>query len=109
MNKIRRGDEVVVLTGREKGSRGTISRVILDAHGRPDRVVVDGLNLMSRHTRPNPQKNDPGGVVKREAPLHASNVALYNPETARSERVRIRRGENGKNIRVFAKTGKEVA
>ena len=109
MNKIRRGDEVVVLAGREKGARGAVSRVIRDAAGRPARVVVDGLNLMSRHTRPNPQKNDPGGVVKREAPMHASNVALYNPETARPERVRIRRAENGKNIRVFAKSGKEVA
>lgn len=109
MNKLRRGDEVVVLAGREKGSRGTISRMILDARGRPARVVVDGLNLASRHTKPNPQKNDPGGVVKREAPLHASNVALYNPETARPERVRIRRGENGRNTRVFAKSGKEVA
>lgn len=108
MNKIRRGDEVVVLAGREKGARGTISRVILDALGRPEKVVVDGLNLVSRHTRPNPQKNDPGGVVKREAPLHASNVALYNPETARPERVRIGRGENGRNIRVFVKSGKEV-
>ena len=109
MNKIRRNDEVVVLAGREKGARGTISRVILDASGRPERVVVDGLNLVSRHTRPNPQKNDPGGVVKREAPMHASNVALYNPETARPERVRIRRGENGKSVRVFVKSGKEVA
>ena len=109
MNKIRKGDEVVVLAGRERGSRGTVSRVILDAFGKPARVVVDGLNLASRHTRPNPQKNDPGGVVKREAPLHASNVALYNPETARSERVRIRRAENGRRVRVFAKSGKEVA
>ena len=109
MNKLRKGDEVVITAGREKGARGAVARVILNALGKPDRVVVEGLNLVSRHTRPNPQKNDPGGVVKREAPIHASNVALYNPETARPERVRIRRAENGKLIRVFAKTGKEVA
>lgn len=106
MNKIRRGDEVIVLSGRDKTRRGTVRKVLLDEFGKPERVIVDGINLVTHFDRPNPQKNEPGGVVKREASLHASNVALVSDE-GKAMRVKIRKGEKNKRMRV-APDGKEI-
>ncbi|MGI9338810.1 MAG: 50S ribosomal protein L24 [Gammaproteobacteria bacterium] len=104
MNKIRRGDEVVILCGRDKGRRGIVQRVFPDAFGRPERVIVEGVNLLTHFDRPNPQKNQPGGIVKKEAPLHASNVALAGGD-GKPVRVKIRKDEKGKRVR-FAPDGK---
>lgn len=106
MNKIRRGDEVVVLCGRDKGRRGIVQKVLPDANGKPARVVVEGINLLTHFDRPNPQKNQPGGIVKKEAPLHASNVALVGAD-GKPIRVKIRTDEKGKRAR-FSPDGKEI-
>lgn len=102
MNKIRKGDEVVVLIGRDKGKRGTVL-VKLD-----QRVLVQGVNMVKRHTRPNPQRNVTGGIVEKEASIHISNVALYNAQSGRGERVGFKRLEDGSKVRYFKKSG-EVA
>ncbi len=106
MNKIRSGDEVIVLCGRDRGRRGVVRRVILDAGGKPERVVVDGVNVLTHFDRPNPQKNQPGGVVKRESPLHASNVALIGAD-GKAKRTRIGAGAKKKRAR-FMPDGTEV-
>lgn len=106
MNKIRRGDEVIVLSGRDKGRRGVIRRVFPDAFGKPERVIVEGVNLLTHFDRPNPQKNQPGGVVKREAPLHASNVAIIGAD-GKPVRVKIRVDDKGKRAR-FAPDGTAI-
>lgn len=100
MNKIRRGDEVVVLAGRNKGQRGVVRRVLPDEFGKPHKVVVEGVNLLTHFDRPNPQKNQPGGIVKKEAPLHASNVALADAN-GKPIRVKIKVDDKGKRVRVF--------
>lgn len=108
MNRIKKGDQVVVRAGQDKGRRGVIQEMILDSNGKPARVVVEGVNMKTHYDRPNPEKNQPGGLVKREAPLHASNVALVDPDSGRAARVRMKTGDNGKKVRVFASSGKEV-
>ena len=97
--RVRRGDQVVVIAGKDKGASGKVLRVIA-AKGR---VVVEGVNLIKRHTRPNPQKNVKGGIVEREAPIHASKVMPVDPETGKATRVRVKL-EGGKKVRV-AKSG----
>lgn len=103
MNKIKKGDTVAVLTGRDRGKRGTVVRVYAD-----DRVVVEGINLVKRHTRPNPQAGIAGGIVEKEAPLQISNVALYNPMTHKPDRVGIRVLEDGRKVRFFKSNGEVV-
>lgn len=100
MSKIRKGDQVIVRAGRDKGKRGTVLRVLTD-----DRVLVEGVNVVKRHTRPNPQKNVTGGIVDKEAPIHRSNVALYNATSGRGERVGYRNLEDGRKVRFFKKSG----
>jgi large subunit ribosomal protein L24 len=103
MNKIRKNDKVEVLAGRDKGKQGTVLVV------RPDnRVVVEGINLVKKHVRPNPNKGETGGIVEREAPLDISNVALVNPVTGKGERVGIKVLDDGRKVRIFRKSG-EVA
>jgi large subunit ribosomal protein L24 len=102
MNKIRKGDEVVVITGREKGRRGTVIKVLPD-----DRVLVENVNMVKRHTRPNPQRGIQGGVVEKEASLHLSNVKLWNPVAKRGDRVGIRTLADGRRVRFF-KSNDEV-
>ena len=102
MKKIRKGGHVVVTTGKDKGKRGTVLRV-LDT----DQVIVEGINVVKRHTRPNPQLGTPGGIVQREAPLHISNVAIYNPITSKPDRVGIKTLEDGRKVRFF-KSNNEV-
>ena len=103
MNKIKKGDTVAVLTGRDRGKRGTVVRVYAD-----DRVVVEGINLVKRHTRANPQAGIAGGIVEKEAPLQISNVALYNPMTQKPDRVGIRVLEDGRKVRFFKSNGDVV-
>ena len=102
MKRIRKGDEVVVITGREKGRRGTVIRVYAD-----DRVLVENVNMVKRHTRPNPQRGTQGGIVEKEAPLHVSNVLLWNPVAKRGDRVGIRTLADGRRVRFF-KSNDEV-
>jgi large subunit ribosomal protein L24 len=102
MRKIRKGDEIVVIAGREKGRRGTVIRVL--AH---DRVLVENVNMVKRHTRPNPQRGTQGGVVEKEASLHLSNVQLWNPVAKKGDRVGIRTLADGRRVRYF-KSNDEV-
>lgn len=95
MNKIRGGDRVIVIAGRDKGARGEVTRVIMDARGKPERVVVDGVNMVSHFVRPNPQKNEPGGITRREASLHVSNVAVVDEASGQPTRARIARIARG--------------
>ena len=102
MNKIRKGDEVVVIAGREKGRRGTVIKVMPD-----DRVLVENVNMVKRHTRPNPQRGVQGGIVEKEAALHLSNVMLWNPATKKGDRVGVRALADGRRVRYF-KSNDEV-
>lgn len=103
MKKIRKGDEVMVLTGRNKSTRGKVLRVLDD-----ERVVVEGVNLVKRHTRPNPQMGQPGGIIEKEAPIHVSNVAIYNAATGKADRVGFRTLEDGRKVRFFKSSGEVV-
>lgn len=95
MKKIRRDDEIIVIAGKDKGKRGRIVKVLAD-----DRVLVSGINMVKRHTKPNPQAGTQGGIVEKEAPLHISNVAIFNSETSKADRVGFK-FEDGVKIRVF--------
>ncbi len=102
MNKIRKGDTVVIMAGRDRGRQGTVLRMLPDR-----RVVVEGLNLVKKHTKPNPQAGLQGGIVEREAPLDLSNVQIYNPTTQSPDRVGFRTLEDGRKVRFF-KSNQEV-
>lgn len=102
MKRIRKGDQIVVIAGKNKGQKGEVLRVL------DDKVVVQNVNLVKRHTKPNPQANQPGGIVEREAPIHASNVMIFNPSTNRGERVGFKTLEDGRKVRVFRSSGEVV-
>ncbi len=101
MNKIRKGDDVIVLTGKDKGKRGTVVRVIAE----DDRVVVENVNMVKKHQKPNPSLNVPGGIIEKEMPIHISNVALFNPATGKADRVGFKVLEDGRKVRVFKSNG----
>jgi large subunit ribosomal protein L24 len=101
MNKIRKGDEVVVIAGRDKGRRGTVVKVL------PGQLIVESINMVKRHTKPNPQRNVPGGIVEKEAAIDVSNVMLWNPVTKKGDRVGFRALADGRKVRFF-KSNKEV-
>ena len=101
MSKIRKGDEVVISVGRDKGRRGTVSAVL------EDRVVVENLNMVKRHTKPNPQRNIPGGIVQKEASIHVSNVKLWNTTAGKGDRVGFKVLADGRKVRYF-KSNDEV-
>ena len=103
MQKIKKGDQVIVLTGRDRGKRGTVTRVLPN-----DRVLVENVNIVKRHTRPNPQLGNPGGIIEKEAPLHRSNVALYNVAAKKGDRVGIKLLEDGRRVRYFKSNGEVV-
>ena len=103
MQRIRKGDEVVVLAGRDKGKRGTVLRRVGAAH-----VVVEGVNRVKKHQRPNPMKGQTGGIVDKDMPIHVSNVALFNPGTKKADRVGAKRLEDGRKVRVFKGNGEQV-
>lgn len=102
MQRIRKGDEVIVLAGRDKKRRG----VVLARVGE-DKVIVEGVNVAKKHTKPNPMLNNPGGIVNKTMPIHISNVAIINPETGKADKVRIKE-VGGRKVRVFRSNDKVV-
>lgn len=102
-NKIKRDDEVVVIAGRDKGKRGKVQRVLDDG-----RVIVAGVQMVKKHQKPNPQMEIPGGIIEKEAPIAASNVAIWNPSSSKADRVGFRTLEDGKKVRVFKSTGETI-
>jgi large subunit ribosomal protein L24 len=103
MQKIRKGDQVVVTTGREKGKRGTVLRVLASG-----KVVIEGVNRVKKHQRPNPMKGVTGGIVDKDLPIHISNVALFNPATKKGDRVGVKTLDDGRKVRVFKDNGEQV-
>ncbi len=102
MNRIKKGDRVIVTAGKDKGKQGEVVRVI------GGKVVVANVNIVKRHTKPNPQANQPGGVVEREAPIDASNVMLFNPASGKGERIGTKVLEDGRRLRVFRSSGEAI-
>ena len=102
MNRIRKGDQVIVIAGKDKGKKGDVVRVA------GDKVVVSNINIIKRHTKPNPQAGQPGGVIEREAPIHISNVMLFNPASGKGERVGFKVLEDGRKLRVFRSSGEAI-
>lgn len=103
MNKIRKGDQVIVTTGRDKGKRGTVTQRVDE-----ERVIVEGVNLVKKHVKPNPLKGTTGGVTDKTMPIHQSNIAIYNPVTAKADRVGVKLLGDGKKVRVFKSSGDEI-
>jgi len=103
MNKIRKGDEVIVIAGRDKGKRG---KVVLRSD--VDHVVVEGVNVVKKHAKPNPMKGVTGGIVDKTMPIHQSNVAIFNPAAGKADRVGIKVLADGKKVRVFKSSGEEI-
>lgn len=103
MRKIKREDEVIVLTGKDKGKRGKVQKVMDD-----NRLLVSGINMIKKHQRPNPQMGVAGGIVEKEAPIQGSNVAIYNAATKKADRVGFKVAEDGTKTRVFKSSGESV-
>jgi len=102
MQKIKRDDEVIVIAGKDKGKRGTVKRVL------DNRFVVSGVNMIKRHTKPNPMAGNQGGIVEREAPIHASNVAIFNSDTGKADRVGFQVKEDGTKVRIYKSTQTQI-
>ena len=103
MNKILKGDEIIVIAGRDKGKRGKVSLRADDS-----RLLIEGINLVKKHTKPNPMKGSTGGIVEKNMPIHQSNVAIYNAATGQADRVGIKLLADGKKVRVFKSSGEEI-
>ena len=103
MRKIKKGDDVVVLTGKDKGRRGTVLRVLPDT-----KLVIEGINKVKKHAKPNPMQGTAGGIVEKEMPIQPSNVALFNPATQKADRVGIKVLEDGRKVRFFKSNGEVV-
>ena len=103
MNKIRKGDQVIVLTGRDKGKRGSVSLRVDE-----DRVIVEGINMVKKHVKPNPMKGTTGGVIDKTMPIHQSNVAIFNAATGKADRVGAKILADGKKVRVYKSSGEEI-
>ncbi|MCZ7566446.1 MAG: 50S ribosomal protein L24 [Burkholderiales bacterium] len=103
MHKIRKGDDVIVIAGRDKGKRGTVLRRVDKNH-----VVVEGVNRVKKHQRPNPMKGLTGGIVDKDMPIHVSNVALFNPQTKKADRVGVKAMPDGRQVRVFKSNREQV-
>ena len=104
MSKIRKGDQVVVLTGRDKGKRGTVLKVLPEFA----RAVVEGVNRVKKHTKPNPMKNTTGGIVEKEMSMDLSNIAIFNPATSKADRVGYKTLEDKRKVRVFRSNGEVI-
>jgi large subunit ribosomal protein L24 len=102
MQKIKKGDDVILLTGKDKGKRGSVLKVLAD-----DRVVVESCNMVKKHVKPNPNVGETGGIVEKEMPIHVSNVALFNPATGKGDRIGFKTLEDGRKVRVY-KSNQEV-
>ena len=103
MNKIRKGDQVIVLTGRDKGKRGTVTQRVDDSY-----LIVEGVNVAKKHVKPNPMKGTTGGVVDKTMPIHQSNVAIFNATTGKADRVGVKLLADGKKVRVYKSSGDEI-
>jgi large subunit ribosomal protein L24 len=103
MNKIRKGDRVIVLTGRDKGKQGTVTSRVDD-----ERIIVEGINVVKKHVKPNPMKGTTGGVIDKTMSIHQSNVAIFNPATGKADRVGIKVLADAKKVRVFRSSGDEI-
>ena len=103
MNRIRKGDDVVVIAGKDKGKRGSVLNVMPDG-----RLVVSDVNMVKRHTKPNPNRGVPGGIIEKEMPVHPSNVMLFNPQTNKGDRVGFRTLDDGRKVRFFKSTNEVV-
>lgn len=104
MDKVRKGDEVIILVGKDKGKRGTISRRVS-----AELVLIDGVNRVKKHTKPNPVKGQVGGIIEKEMPIHVSNVALFNAATQKADRVGFKVLEDGRKVRFFKSNGELVS
>ena len=102
MQKIKRDDDVIVIAGKDKGKRGSVTRVD------DERVFVSGINMIKRHTKGNPQMGQAGGIIEKEASIHVSNVAIYNAETSKADRVGFKKLDDGRKVRVYRSTGTEI-
>ncbi|MCW8825024.1 MAG: 50S ribosomal protein L24 [Gammaproteobacteria bacterium] len=102
MNKLKKGDEVIVIAGKDKGKRGAIALV------KDDRVLIDGVNVAKKHQKPNPNAGVAGGIVDKEMPMHISNVAIFNSASGKADRVGIKQLDDGRKVRVFKSTGEVV-
>ncbi len=104
MAKIKKGDEIIVIAGKDKGKRGTVLRVIPE----DARIVVENINVAKKHTKPNPNAGVPGGIVEKEMPLHISNVAIFNSATGKADRVGVKSLEDGNKVRFFKSNGEVI-
>ena len=103
MKRIHKGDEVIVTAGRSKGQRGHVLRMLGE-----DRLLVENVNMVKKHQKPNPSVNQPGGIIERESSIHVSNVRVYNPGTGKADRVGFKTLENGRKVRIFKSTGEAI-
>ena len=103
MRKIKKGDNVVVIAGRDKGKRGDVAQIVDDRH-----VIVNGVNQVKKHAKPNPMKNQPGGIVTKEMPIDVSNVAIWNPVTQKADRIGLRLLDDGRKVRFFKGNGEQL-
>ena len=103
MNKIKRNARVIVITGKDKGKTGSVTRLLGDG-----RAYVSGVNMIKRHTKGNPQMNQPGGIIEKEAPIQLSNISIYNSATSKADKVRFELLESGKKVRVYKSTGEKI-
>lgn len=103
MNKIRSGDEVIVIAGRDKGKRGKVAQRVDDS-----KLIVEGVNLVKKHAKPNPMKGITGGIIEKTMPMHQSNVAIFNGATGKADRVGIKQLADGKKVRVYKSSGEEI-
>lgn len=103
MRKIKKGDEVVVIAGKDKGKRGNVVRVMPN-----DKVFVEGVNLVKKHQKPNPMSGQPGGIIEKEMPLHVSNISIWNPAAGKADRVGIRVLEDNRKVRFFKSNGETI-
>lgn len=105
-NKLKKDDEVIVIAGKDKGRRGTISRIIMKKNQK--KVIVEGINMIKKHVRPNPQANQQGGIVEQEAALDISNIAIYNAGTKKADRVAFKVLEDGTKVRIFRSNSEQI-
>ena len=103
MKRIRKGDEVIVTTGRSRGQRGHVLRVVSE-----ENMLVENVNMVKKHQKPNPGMNQAGGIIEKESPIHVSNIAIFNPATGKADRVSFKSLEDGRKVRVFKSTGEVV-
>ena len=103
MNKIRKGDQVIVIAGRDKGKRGTVASRKCDSY-----LVIDGINMVKKHVKPNPMKGEEGGIITKEMPIHQSNIAIFNAATGKADRVGIKTLADGSRVRIYKSSGSEI-